>query len=135
MTPVPAYAVAWLRNVELHDGKPCDDIIRYMREIDDTMTPFGGEFLIHGGEIDVREGNWGDGALVVIRFPDLESATQWYDSDGYRRILPLRTGHADSDTALVRGVAAGHTGAKRAAELLEEAALCCEPDPGNLGRT
>lgn len=117
MTPVPAYAVAWLRNVELSDGKPCADILRYMREIDDTMAPFGGEFLIHGGDAEVREGDWGDGALVVIRFPDMDAATRWYDSEEYRRILPLRVDHAESVTALVPGVAPGHTGAKRAAEL------------------
>ncbi|MET0898233.1 MAG: DUF1330 domain-containing protein [Mycobacterium sp.] len=110
---VPAYAVAYLRNVELGD-----DVFRYMREIDDTLAPFGGTFIIHGGDADVREGDWGDGALVVIRFPDMASAAGWYDSEDYQRILPLRSSHSDSTTALVRGVAAGHTGAKRVAELL-----------------
>lgn len=109
---VPAYAVACLRAVNFGD-----DIIRYMREIDSTMAPFGGEFIIHGGDADVREGNWGDGTLVVLRFPDMESAARWYDSEEYQRILPLRTENAESITALVQGVAPGHTGAKRVAEL------------------
>lgn len=112
-TSLPAYAVAYLRNVDL-----CDEVIRYMREIDSTFTPFGGEFMIHGGDVDVREGRWGDGALVMIRFPDMDSATDWYDSDAYQRILPLRTNNSDSITVLVPGVAPGHTGAKRAEELL-----------------
>lgn len=110
---VPAYAVAILRNVELGD-----DVFRYMREIDSTLEPFGGAFIIHGGDADVREGDWGDGALVVIRFPDMASAAGWYESENYQRILHLRTSHSDSTTALVQGVARGHTGAKRVDELL-----------------
>lgn len=110
---VPAYAVALLRNVDLGD-----DVIRYMREIDDTLIPFDGTFIIHGGAVDVREGDWADAALVVIRFPDMNSASRWYDSADYQRILPLRVSHSDSTTALVEGVSPGHTGAKRVAELL-----------------
>lgn len=110
---VPAYAVAYLVNVKFGD-----EVVRYMREIDDTLSPFGGEFLIHGGETSVREGNWGDGALVVIRFPNMDAASRWYDSDNYQRILALRVNNSDSTTALVQGVAPGHTGAKRVEELL-----------------
>ncbi|MDF2824184.1 MAG: hypothetical protein K0R68_1592 [Mycobacterium sp.] len=127
MTSIPAYAVAYLRNVDV-----CDDIIRYMREIDSTLAPFDGEFIIHGGDMRVLEGDGlkgdglkgdvPDGALVVIRFPDMESASGWYYSQAYRRILPWRVEHADSITALVPGVAPGHTGEKRAAELLAEKA-------------
>lgn len=108
----PAYAVAILRDVSYGD-----DIIQYLREIDDTMRPFGGEFLVHGGDLDVREGRW-DGALVIIRFPDRDSAARWYDSADYQRILPLRLNNSDSTAALVEGVRPGHTGAKRIDELL-----------------
>lgn len=109
---VPAYAVAYLRNVDFGD-----EIIRYMREIDDTLTPFGGEFIVHGGELEAKEGQW-DGALVIIRFPDRESGAAWYESADYQRILPLRLNNSDSIAALVEGVAPGHTGAKRVDELL-----------------
>ncbi len=59
---IPAYAVGYLRDVVFGD-----DIIRYMREIDATLEPFGGEFIVHGGHIEAVEGEW-DGALVIIRF-------------------------------------------------------------------
>jgi len=109
---VPAYAVAYLRDVDFGD-----EIIRYMREIDDTFTPFGGEFIVHGGELDAREGQW-DGTLVIIRFPDRDAATRWYDSAEYQRILPLRTNNSNSLAAILDGVAPGHTGTKKVAELL-----------------
>jgi uncharacterized protein (DUF1330 family) len=109
---IPSYAVAYLRDVEFGD-----DIIRYMREIDDTMAPFGGEFIIHGGDLDVREGQW-DGTLVMIRFPDHDSAVRWYESAAYQRILPLRLNNSASMTALVAGVKRGHTGSAKVDEIL-----------------
>lgn len=109
---VPCYAVAYLRDVVFGD-----EVIEYMRQIDDTLAPFGGEFVVHGGDLDVREGSW-DGALVIIRFPDRPSAVQWYESTDYQRILPLRLNNSRSMAALVEGVKPGHTGRDRADELL-----------------
>jgi len=110
---IPAYAVAYLRDVDFGD-----EIIRYMREIDATLEPFGGEFIVHGGQPDVREGDWGGGDLVVIKFPDKEAAVRWYESAAYQRIAALRENNSHSIVALVEGVAPGHTGSKRVDELL-----------------
>jgi uncharacterized protein (DUF1330 family) len=114
MPEIPAYAVGYLRDVVFGD-----EIIRYMREIDATLEPFGGEFIVHGGHIEPMEGQW-DGALVIIRFPDRESALQWYESADYQRILPLRVQNSRSTAAIVDGVKSGHTGSARAAELLAQ---------------
>ena len=63
-TNVPAYAVAYLREVDLGE-----DIVEYLQRIDETLAPFGGHFLVHGGALTPLEGTW-DGDLVVIAFPD-----------------------------------------------------------------
>jgi uncharacterized protein (DUF1330 family) len=111
---IPAYAVGYLRDVAFGD-----DIIRYMREIDATLEPFGGEFIVHGGHIEPVEGAW-DGDLVIIRFPDRSSAMGWYESADYQRILPLRLENSLSIAAIVDGVKPGHTGAAKVAELLAQ---------------
>jgi uncharacterized protein (DUF1330 family) len=111
---VPAYAVGYLRDVAFGD-----EIIRYMREIDATLEPFGGEFIVHGGHVEAMEGQW-DGALVIIRFPDRASALQWYESADYQRILPLRVHNSRSMAAIVDGVKPGHTGSARVDELLAQ---------------
>ena len=109
---IPAYAIAVLRDVEFGD-----DIIRYMREIDATLAPFGGEFIVHGGHTEVLEGQL-DGTLVVIRFPDRDAAQQWYTGADYQRIFPLRLDNSASITFIVDGVEPGHTGAAKVDELL-----------------
>lgn len=97
-----AYAVAHLRRVAL--GPP---IAEYLERIDATLAPFGGRFLVHGGDRTVLEGSW-PGDLVVIAFPDRARACAWYGSEAYQRILPLRTRNAEGDVILVPGVGEDH---------------------------
>ncbi|MGX1848832.1 DUF1330 domain-containing protein [Streptomyces sp. NPDC055299] len=93
-----AYAIIHLRTLTM--GPP---IVEYLERIDATLEPFGGRFLVHGAEIDVREGDW-PGKAVVLAFPDVERARGWYESPAYRDILPLRTGNSTSDVIFVEGV-------------------------------
>jgi uncharacterized protein (DUF1330 family) len=109
---IPAYAVGYLRDVVFGD-----DIIRYMREIDATLEPFGGEFIVHGGHVEAVEGEW-DGDRVIIRLRDRASAMAWYESADYQRILPLRVHNSRSMAAIVGGVKSGHTGSAKVDELL-----------------
>jgi len=99
---MPAYAVAHLRNVVIGA-----DILAYLEQIDATLAPFGGQFVIHGGSVRVLEGSW-TGDLVVIGFPDRASAEGWYASPAYQAILPLRTKNAAGDAIIVDGVEPGH---------------------------
>jgi uncharacterized protein (DUF1330 family) len=109
---MPAYAIAHLRTVRFGP-----DIVRYLELIDATLEPFGGRFIVHGGPVDVREGEW-PGDVIVIEFPDRERATAWYESSQYQEILPLRTGNADGTAILVDGVSRDH----RATDVLTQAA-------------
>jgi uncharacterized protein (DUF1330 family) len=97
-----AYAVAHMR--EVTPGPP---IVEYLQRIDATLAPFGGHFIVHGGEIEVLEGTW-PGTLIVIEFPDLDRARAWYDSDAYREILGLRRDNSSSDIILIEGVGRDH---------------------------
>ncbi|MBT2487361.1 DUF1330 domain-containing protein [Streptomyces sp. ISL-96] len=77
-------------------------------------------FLVHGTEVEVLEGEW-PGYLVVIGFPDIEKARDWYDSEAYREILPLRTKHITGDVILAEGVAPGYDPADTAARMRRQA--------------
>jgi uncharacterized protein (DUF1330 family) len=48
---VAAYAVALLRAVEMGP-----EIVAYLEQIDATLAPFGGRFLVHGGAKTILEG-------------------------------------------------------------------------------
>lgn len=95
-------AIAHLRDVRIGP-----DIVRYLEEIDATLAPFGGRFLVHGAPVEPKEGDF-DASVVIIAFPDPEAARAWYDSPAYRAILPLRTLNARCDAFLVGTVDAEH---------------------------
>lgn len=106
-----AYALAHLRNPNLHP-----EVLEYLEKIQATLDPFSGRFLVHGGEVQVMEGEW-SGTLVVIEFPSVSQARAWYESPAYQEILPLRTNNIDGDAIIVEGVEPGHDSAQMAAEL------------------
>ncbi len=113
---MPAYALAHLRTTTLHP-----DVFDYIERIQSTLDPFGGRFIVHGAEVDVREGQW-PGTVVIIEFPGVDEARAWYESPAYQEILPLRTDHIEGEAIIVPGVAPGYdprttaTALRRAAE-------------------
>jgi uncharacterized protein (DUF1330 family) len=107
-----AYAVAYLREVDLGDA-----IVEYIEKIDETLAPYGGRFLVHGGKLTPAEGEW-DGDIVILEFPDTRAAVEWYESPAYQAILPLRTEHSQSIACVVEGVPAGYRAVDKLADLL-----------------
>lgn len=105
-----AYALARFHGNTVHS-----DLIEYVRRIQATLQPYGGEFLVHGGKRTVLEGSW-PGGVVIIAFPAASDADAWYHSAAYQRILPLRTRHKDADIVIVDGVPPGYDPAFRAEE-------------------
>ncbi|GCD97005.1 DUF1330 domain-containing protein [Embleya hyalina] len=98
----PAYVVAILANVAPHA-----EVDEYLDRVQDTLAPFSGRYLVHGGESEVLEHPW-TGSLVVIAFPSRAAAISWYESPAYRDIIALRTAHMDSSLVIVDGVPEGY---------------------------
>lgn len=99
---VPAYAVAQLKSVQMGP-----QIVEYLQRIDATLTPFGGRFIVHGGNVTVLEGDW-KGDIIVIAFPDRASLVGWYGSPAYQNILRLRTEFSDGVVIIAEGVSEDH---------------------------
>ncbi|TPI33434.1 DUF1330 domain-containing protein [Mesorhizobium sp. B2-1-8] len=97
-----AYAVAHMRQATMGP-----QIVEYLHKIDATLEPFGGRFLVHGGNLEVMENDW-PGHLIIIEFPDRERLRDWYDSPAYRAILALRTANSRSDVVFADGVEHPH---------------------------
>jgi uncharacterized protein (DUF1330 family) len=82
-------------------------IVEYLERIDATLAPFGGHFIVHGGDFELLEGSW-PGNLIVIEFPDREQARAWYDSPAYQAIVTLRTDNSASNVIMIDGVDRDH---------------------------
>ncbi|QXE36547.1 DUF1330 domain-containing protein [Streptomyces sp. GMY02] len=111
MTAPRAYAIGYLEDVEVGP-----EIAEYIERIEATLAPYGGRFLVHGGQLVGHEGTW-NGDIVILEFPGLAHAQEWYESPEYQAILPLRTEHSTSKVALVEGVPDGHRAADKIPQL------------------
>jgi len=109
---MPNYAVAHFRSVTMGPA-----VVEYLERIDATLHPFGGRFIVHGGNVEVIEGAW-PGNIVIIEFPDRARARAWYDSPAYRAILRLRTDNVEGDVIIAEGVPAEY----HATDILKKAA-------------
>ncbi|MEV6442445.1 DUF1330 domain-containing protein [Amycolatopsis sp. NPDC051716] len=93
-----------------------EEVFQYLERIQATLDPYGGKFLVHGAPVQVVEGDW-PGGLVLIEFPSLAVAREWYGSPAYREILSLRADHIPGDLILVEGCGPDHDSAALAAAL------------------
>ena len=89
-----------ITHLRIPGGIPNEAGLSYLEQVEETMAPFGGEYLAQGVPAAIKEGAW-DGSVVLIEFPDRAAVDGWYESEAYQRILPLRTGSSIADTVII----------------------------------
>jgi uncharacterized protein (DUF1330 family) len=76
----------------------------YGQQIGATVEDHGGRYLVKGGRTEVVEGDWQPTIPVIIEFPSLEQAHQWYRSEAYQKLVDLRSGAAKLNAVFIEGV-------------------------------
>ncbi len=69
----------------------------YRSKVPATLLPWGAELVLRGNRTAVLCGEHKHTDTVVIRFPDTDAVTRWYDSTAYQALLPLRALAAEVD--------------------------------------
>lgn len=105
-----------INHLRIPNAAPKPANLEYLEKVEATFTPYGGRWLALDGPVEVVEGAW-PGSVVLMEFPDLQAARDWYASPAYQEILHLRTDNAISDLILVEPVAAGFTSAAWAGQI------------------
>lgn len=94
-----AYVVV---NVDVHDPVRYQE---YRKMVPATIEAYGGRFLVRGPEMHQMEGSWPRPRLVIVEFPDVESAKKWWASPEYAPAKALRQSISDADLVIVEGFA------------------------------
>jgi uncharacterized protein (DUF1330 family) len=87
--------------VEVRDAERYED---YKRMVPLTLTPYGGRFIVRGGEAEALEGEWSPKRVVIVEFPSVERAKAWWSSAEYAEAKALRQATAHSRMIVVAGV-------------------------------
>lgn len=76
----------------------------YVTAVNPVVAKYGGEYLVRGGKAEHHEGESIGERTVVIRFPSVQAARDWYNSDDYAPVRDLRQKASTSLQTIVEGV-------------------------------
>jgi uncharacterized protein (DUF1330 family) len=95
---MPAYVIAEV-NITNPEGYKA-----YTQLVPATIEQYGGKFLVRGGQTQVLEGDWAERRRVILEFPSVEAARQWWDSPEYQKPKALRRANSEGRLILLDGV-------------------------------
>jgi uncharacterized protein (DUF1330 family) len=70
-----------------------------------TAVPFGGRYLVRGGNGQAIAGEPPAARIVVLEFPSRQAALDWHASPEYQTVLRIREAASTSRVYVVDGVA------------------------------
>ena len=96
---MPAYVIG-----DVRDAWDAQALEEYRRRNTETVTRRGGRFIVRGGATELLEGEWDTRRIIVIEFPDMATAREWYESEDYAPLRTLRRSASVTNIILVDGV-------------------------------
>jgi len=77
---------------------------RYRSLAQASIAKYGGRYLARGGTIEPVEGGWTPKNIVIVEFPTMDRAREWYHSPEYAEALAVRRDALDRRLIFVEGV-------------------------------
>jgi uncharacterized protein (DUF1330 family) len=94
---MPAYIIV---DIRIHDTKEYEG---YKKLTPASIAAYGGKFIVRGGKAITLEGDWQPERIVVIEFPSVEKAEQWWASEEYAPAKKIRQATASTKMILMEG--------------------------------
>ena len=88
--------------VEVTDPVGYED---YKKQVPPSLAAYNGRFVVRGGACETLEGSWRPQRVVVLEFPSVARAKQWWASTEYSVAKALRQRTAKTKMVVVEGVA------------------------------
>ncbi len=95
---MPAYMIA---DITVTDPEAYAE---YRAQVPSMIEQCGGRYLARGGEIDVGEGTWQPGRIVIVEFDDVAAAKAFYNGPDYAPLKALRQRASTGSVVIVEGV-------------------------------
>jgi uncharacterized protein (DUF1330 family) len=95
---MPAYVIV---DVNIEDAAAYEE---YKELTPASIAAYDGKFIVRGGKAVSVEGGWQPGRIVVLEFPTLERAQEWWNSEQYTVAKKIRHAAANTRMIFVEGV-------------------------------
>ena len=79
------------------------DYEEYKKLTPASITAYGGKFIVRGGKAETLEGGWDPERIVVLEFPTVERAKEWWASAMYAPAKEIRQRSATTRMIVVEG--------------------------------
>ena len=86
--------------VEVHSPQEYEE---YKKLTPGSLLNYQGKFIVRGGITESLEGDWNPKRIVIIEFPSLELAKNWWASEEYASAKALRQRTAKTRMIAVEG--------------------------------
>ena len=85
------------------DVKNSEAYKEYIVKVKPIVEKYGGKYLVRAGEYKVIDGEWKYPRTVVIKFPTYEKALEWYNSEEYKPVRPIRLENTVTNGIIIKG--------------------------------
>ena len=72
-----------------------ENFVKYASSVPATLEPFNGYVLAKGKAQKVFSGDNRHATVGILKFPSLQEAHDWYESDAYQSLIPVRDSAVD----------------------------------------
>jgi len=95
---MPAYLIARINVTDPEQYK------KYIAVTPGILAGFAARFITRGGETVTLEGPEETSRVVIVEFPSLDTAREFYASPEYQEAIKIREGAAEVSMVVVAGV-------------------------------
>ncbi len=88
-------------DVDINDFERYRD---FMSGVKPAIESSGGKYLARGGAHKVVEGDWEPRRIVLLEFPSMEKAEEFYHGDLYQELKSIRDECSSGRVVLVEGM-------------------------------
>lgn len=86
--------------LDVHDPEAYEP---YKAQAEASVTAAGGAYRVRGGPVEALEGEAPTSRVVILEFPDMETARAWYHSDAYQAAASIRRAASSGRMFLIDG--------------------------------
>jgi uncharacterized protein (DUF1330 family) len=86
--------------IKINDPELYDE---YKKLTPAAVAAYDGRFVIRGGKTESLEGDWNPERIVVLEFPTVERAKEWWNSELYTKAKVIRQKAAFTKMLIVEG--------------------------------
>ena len=88
-------------DVEITDTQEYE---KYKKLTPAAVSAYDGKFIVRGGTTQTLEGDWQPERIVVLEFPSIDRANEWWHSQQYTEAKVIRQRSANTKMIIVEGV-------------------------------